>query len=64
MTSIGDEQQMGLVRENVYLCDLQVSICLVDEYADCNCFKEVSFLILMKVSKWNEEHHQVLRKIK
>jgi hypothetical protein len=37
---------------------------LVDEYVDYNCFNEVSFLILMKVSKGNEEHHQLLRKLK
>jgi hypothetical protein len=34
---------MGLVRENVYLYDMQVSTCLVDAYADYKCFGEVNF---------------------
>jgi hypothetical protein len=35
--------QMALVRDNVYLYDVQVSSCLVDAYKDYNCFDEVSF---------------------
>jgi hypothetical protein len=33
----------GLVRENVYLYDKQVSSCLVDSYEDYSCFGGVSF---------------------
>jgi hypothetical protein len=32
-----------LVRENVYLYDMQVSTCLVYAYEDYSCFGEVSF---------------------
>jgi hypothetical protein len=46
---------MGLVRENVYLYDVQVSACLVDAYEDYNCFGEISFFVMLKVSKWNKE---------
>jgi hypothetical protein len=35
---------MGLVGENVYLHDVQVSTCLIDAYEDYNCFSNVSFL--------------------
>jgi hypothetical protein len=42
---------MGLVRENVYVYDVQVSACLVDSYEDYNCFGEVSFFIVSKVSE-------------
>jgi hypothetical protein len=34
-------EQTGLVRENVYLYDVHVSICLADAYEDYNCFGEV-----------------------
>jgi hypothetical protein len=44
---------MGLVRENIYLYNVQVSTCLVDVYEDCICFGEVSFFVMLKVSKWN-----------
>jgi hypothetical protein len=45
----------GLVRENVYLYDEQVSTCLIDVhvYEDYNCFGEVSFPVVSKDSKWN-----------
>jgi hypothetical protein len=46
---------MRLVRENVYLYDRQASACLVDAYGDYNCFGEVSFSIVTKVSKWNKQ---------
>jgi hypothetical protein len=46
---------MGLMRENVYLCDVQVSSCLVHAYEDCNCFGEVNFFVMSKVSKQNKE---------
>jgi hypothetical protein len=45
----------GLVRENVYLHDVQISTSLVDAYEDYNCFGEVSFFVVSKVSKWNKE---------
>jgi hypothetical protein len=32
---------------------VQVSTCLVDAYEDCNYFGKVSFLVMLKVSKWN-----------
>jgi hypothetical protein len=34
---------MALVRDNVYLYDVQVLSCLVDAYKDYNCFDEVRF---------------------
>jgi hypothetical protein len=46
---------MELVRENVYLYDVQVSTCLVAAYEFYNCFSEVSFFVVSKVSKWNKE---------
>jgi hypothetical protein len=46
---------MRLVRENVYLYDIQVSTCLVDAYEDYNCFSDVSFFVVSEVSKWNKE---------
>jgi hypothetical protein len=46
---------MGIVREKVYLYDVKVLTCLVDAYEDYNCFGEVSFFVLLKVSKWNKE---------
>jgi hypothetical protein len=33
--------RMRLVRENIYLYDVQVSTCLVYAYEDYNCFGEV-----------------------
>jgi hypothetical protein len=46
---------MGLGRENINLYDVQVSTCLVDAYEDYNCFGEVTFYVVLKVSKWNKE---------
>jgi hypothetical protein len=46
---------MGLVRQNVYLYDMQVSTCLVDAYEDYNFYVEVSFFIVSKVLKWEKE---------
>jgi hypothetical protein len=46
---------MGLVRENVYLYDVQVSTCLGDAYEDYSCFGDVSSFIVLKVSKWNKQ---------
>jgi hypothetical protein len=46
---------MGVVRENVYLCDVQVSTSLVDAYEDYNRFGDVSYFFVLKVSKWNKE---------
>jgi hypothetical protein len=34
----------GIVRENIYLYDMQVATCLVDAYEDCSCIGGVSFL--------------------
>jgi hypothetical protein len=36
----------GLLREEVYLYDVQVSTCLVDAYEDYICFGEVSFFVV------------------
>jgi hypothetical protein len=44
---------MGLVRENIYLYDVQVPICLVDAHEDYNCFGEVSFFVTSNISKCN-----------
>jgi hypothetical protein len=41
----------GLVRENVYLYDVQVSTSLVDACEDYNSFGEVGFFVVPKVSK-------------
>jgi hypothetical protein len=46
---------MNGIRENVYLYDVQVSTCLVEAYENYNCFGEVSFFVMSKVSKWNKE---------
>jgi hypothetical protein len=46
---------MGLLRKNVYLYDVQVSTCLVGAYEDYNRLREVSFLVVSKVSKWKKE---------
>jgi hypothetical protein len=46
---------MGIAGQKVYLYDVQVPTCLVDTYEDYNCFGEVSFFIVSKVSKWNKE---------
>jgi NADH:ubiquinone oxidoreductase subunit C len=42
---------MGLVREIVYLYDVQVSTCLVDSYGNYNCFGEDSFFYHSKSFK-------------
>jgi hypothetical protein len=39
---------IGLVRENVYLYDVQVSTPLADAYEDYNCFNEVSFFVCQR----------------
>jgi hypothetical protein len=41
---------MGLVREKVYLYGMQVSACLVAESGDYNCFGEIGFFVMSKVS--------------
>jgi hypothetical protein len=46
---------MNGIRDSVYLYDVQVSTCLVDAYEEYNCFGEVSFFVVSKVSKWNKE---------
>jgi hypothetical protein len=46
---------MEIVREKVYLYDVQVSTCLVNAYGDYNCFGEIRFFVLSKVSKWNKK---------
>jgi hypothetical protein len=45
----------GMVREKLYLYDVQVSTCLDDAYEDYSCFGEVSFFVVSKVSKLNKE---------
>jgi hypothetical protein len=45
----------GLLRENVHLYDVQISACLVYAHEDYNCFAEVYFFVVTKVSKWNIE---------
>jgi hypothetical protein len=55
---------MGLVRENVYLYDVQVSTCLVGAYEDYSCFSEVSFFVMLKVSKWNRAAIKFCAKLK
>jgi hypothetical protein len=45
---------MGRVRENVYLHEMQVSSSLVDAYEDYNCFGEVSFFVILKVSEMEQ----------
>jgi hypothetical protein len=41
--------ELRVDRENVYLYDMQVSVCLVGTYGDYNCFGEVSFSVVSKV---------------
>jgi hypothetical protein len=41
-------------REGVFIL-LKVSTCLADAYGDYNCFGEVSFFVVSKVSKRNKE---------
>jgi hypothetical protein len=50
MSFIGDRN-----RENVYLCDVQVSACSVDAYEDYSCFGEVSLFVMLKVSRRNTQ---------
>jgi hypothetical protein len=45
----------GLVRENIYLYDVQASTCFVDAYEDYSCFGEVTFFVVLKVSEWNKD---------
>jgi hypothetical protein len=45
---------MGLVRENVYLYDVQISTCLVNAYEDYNCFGEVKFFCHVKGFKMEQ----------
>jgi hypothetical protein len=54
----------GLVREYVYLYDVQVSTSLVDSYKDYNCFGKVSLLVVSKVSKRNKYSDWFLCQIK
>jgi hypothetical protein len=46
---------MGLVRENVYLYDVQSFNLLDYAYEDYSCFGEVRFFVVSKVSKGNKE---------
>jgi hypothetical protein len=54
----------GIVKEEVYLYDVKVSTCLVEAYEDYNCFGEVSFVVVSKVSKWNKEKGLIFCNIK
>jgi hypothetical protein len=47
--------QTGLVRENVYVYNVQVSTCLVDAFEDYNCLGAFSGFVVSKVSKWQKE---------
>jgi hypothetical protein len=46
---------MQLVRENIYLCEVQVSFCLIDAHEDYNCFGKVGFFVVSNASKLNKD---------
>jgi hypothetical protein len=48
------QEWLGLVRENVYLYDMQVSAYLVDAYEDYSCFGEVSCFIVVEGFKMEQ----------
>jgi hypothetical protein len=45
----------ALVRENVYLCDVEVSTSLIDVYEDYNYVVEVSCFFVSKASKLEQK---------
>jgi hypothetical protein len=53
-----------LVRGNIYLYDVQIATCLVYAYENYNCFGEVIFFVVSKVSNGTNSSKYVLRKIR